>query len=224
MRFAAIITSALLVIADAQADSGFMNVMSARNAVVTVLAQQYQTDGSRLLLNENSGAGVIIDAVGYVVTNTHVIYGSNLIKIILNDNSQAIAHVAFVSREYDFSILKISTAAPLPAVTWPASNNTKLGDEIITIGHSPLLNQTISGGQISGMGTRTLENGQTSPELLQLSINHYNGDSGGPVFNEAGFFMGLISSKRLAKQRAALAIPGEKIHAALNNLIDQPKD
>ncbi|MBF0486275.1 MAG: serine protease, partial [Candidatus Omnitrophica bacterium] len=90
-----------------------------------------------------------------------------------------------------------------------------------TIGHSDLLNGTISGGIVAGMGTVPAESGGQSIELIQLNINHYQGDSGGPVFDNQGRLLGLMSAKRLTKDRACFAVPANKIHFVYNQL-DKP--
>jgi S1-C subfamily serine protease len=186
-------------------------VQSCKDSTVSVKARAITIDGGRATVRENSGAGIIIDPSGLIVTNTHVIYGSNIITVTLTDGSSANAAVAFISKTYDFSILKVSPSSPLIPIQWADSDLCALGQNIITIGHSPLLNQTISGGTINGMGTRMSSDGTATPVLIEVSINHYPGDSGGPVFNTAGEFLGLIDSKRTTIQRATFAIPSNMI-------------
>jgi S1-C subfamily serine protease len=177
----------------------------------------------RLEYHENKGAGVIISPDGRIVTNTHIIFGSQRIMVTLRDGTEKEAHVLFVSHEDDFSILKIETDADLPAVEFADSQLVSLGDEISTIGHSDLLNGTISGGVISGLGTRETARGP-KVELLRLNINHYLGDSGGPVFDRAGRLVGLMSSKRLSAQRELFAVASNKIHFADINLANAGKN
>ena len=171
----------------------------------------------RLQYHENQGAGVIISSDGRIVTNTHVIFGSQRIMVTLRDGTEKEARVLFISREDDFSILKITPDMPLPAIEFADSQLVALGDEVATIGHSDLLNGTISGGVISGLGTRETGTG-TEVELLRLNINQYSGDSGGPVFNRDGQLIGLMSSKRLSTQRELFAVAANKIHFADINL------
>jgi len=181
-------------------------------------------NNQRVGMLEKTGAGVIIDPNGTIVTNTHIIYDSQIIKVVLRDGIELPATVLFVSPQYDFSLIKVDAGRALPAVEWGNSDEAQLGQEIITIGHSPLLNRTISGGRIVGMGTRTAEDGTVTPELLELNINHYGGDSGGPVFNAAGQFLGLVNAKRFTVDRACFAIPVNKIHSAYLNLVNQSQN
>lgn len=167
----------------------------------------------RLQFQEKKGAGVIISSDGHIVTNTHIIFGSQEILVTFRDGKEIPARILFISREDDFSILQAKTDRPLKAVEFAEPNQAALGEEVNTIGHSDLLKGTISGGIISGLGTRQTEQGPVV-ELLRLNINHYSGDSGGPVFDRAGRLIGLISSKRLSAERELFAVPADKIHFA----------
>lgn len=180
-------------------------------------------DSQRVGMLEKTGAGVIVDANGTIVTNTHVIFGSQIIKVVLRDGNEVPAKILFVSPQYDFSLIKIEAGRPLSAVEWGDPQRITLGQEIVTIGHSPLLDRTISGGRIVGLGTRTLDDGTVTPELLELNINHYSGDSGGPVFDGDGKFLGLVNAKRAAVDRSCFAIPADKIHSAYLSLAENRK-
>ncbi|NTV28823.1 MAG: serine protease [Candidatus Omnitrophica bacterium] len=183
-------------------------------AVGTVRHLQYQ---------EKNGAGVIISVDGRIVTNTHIIFGAQQITVTLRDGTQRPAQVLFISRKDDFSILKIEADRPLPPVDFADLSRLAPGDAIATIGHSDILAGTISGGVISGVGTRQTEQG-TEIELLRLNINHYAGDSGGPVLDQNGQLVGLISAKRLSADRQLFAIPADKIHFADINLDNHSKN
>ena len=144
-------------------------------SIVTVKAQTFTTSdtqekpkaalspaGQIIILNnervgilEKTGAGLIVSPDGMIATNTHVIYGSQLIKVVLNDQSELPAAVLFVSPQYDFSLIKVNAGHALTPVEWSDPDKVELGQEIITIGHSPLLNKTISGGKVVGLGTKT---------------------------------------------------------------------
>ena len=181
-------------------------------------------DNQRVSMLEKTGAGVIVDANGTIVTNTHIIYDSQIITVVLRDGQELPATVAFVSPQYDFSLIKVNPGRALPAVEWGDSDKAELGQEIVTIGHSPLLDRTISGGKIVGLGTRTADDGTVTPELMELNINHYSGDSGGPVFNSEGQFLGLVNAKRVTVDRACFAVPANKIHSAYLNLVNQAQN
>lgn len=198
-------------------------VQSYEDSVVTIRAQQITLDNGQASIAESTGAGVIVDPSGYIITNTHIIYGANVIKVDFKNGTSVNAQVPLVSREYDFSILKIDPPFPLTPIEWADSDRIELGQPVITIGHSPLLDRTISEGLVNGLGTRLQDDGTTTPEMIKISINHYPGDSGGPVFNLNGQLIGLMNAKRVTMQRAALAVPANKIHLEYLKLVNPPE-
>lgn len=202
-------------------------LQDSRTSIVTVKGQirnspsESPDGGLKIPITEQTGAGVVIDPQGLIATNTHIIYGSQTIRVILQDGTECPARIVFISPIYDFSILQVQTPMPLSAIAWGDSDQITLGQKVLTIGHSPILQQTISEGEVVGLGTRTAANGKTTPELLRLNINHYQGDSGGPVLDEEGRLIALVSAKRLTVDRSALAIPANKIHFAYLNLVKE---
>ncbi|MCA9409473.1 MAG: serine protease [Candidatus Omnitrophica bacterium] len=159
-------------------------------------------------LAEKNGAGVIIDPSGLIVTNLHVIYGADKIAVIFHNQTQVSAQVVELNPAADLALLKVKPPFHLEAVSFADSNRVRLRDEIINIGHSELLHKTISGGKISGIGTR---DGRGNIELIQVNMNLYKGDSGGPLFDHNGRLIGMITAKNFAKDKTSYAIPSNKI-------------
>ena len=159
------------------------------------------------------GAGVIIHPSGIIVTNAHVVDKANQITVILHDSTPAPAKVLRVVNNLDAALLKIDSPGPLPAVGIADSDEIRLGQEIITVGNSPLLNQTVSGGKIKGLGVSRTDQrtGQVHNDLIQITVNVYEGDSGGPLFDRNGFLIGLITAKETAADHSSFAIPSNKI-------------
>ena len=164
-----------------------------------------------------TGAGVIIDQDGTIATNTHVIFGAQYIRVTLRTGEKLNASVLYISPHEDISLLKVTPPRPLNPVTWADSNLVGLNDEVITLGHSELLKSTISGGRIRAIGVRR-DDASRTPEFLELDINHYQGDSGGPVFTRKGEFLGLMTARRARTDRACLVVPSNKVHFAYLNV------
>ncbi|NLE64952.1 MAG: trypsin-like peptidase domain-containing protein [Elusimicrobia bacterium] len=213
------------------APSRLDHLLTLRSSLVTVTAESLSavTPDSqrplrrRVLTRSRSGAGVVLSSGGIIATNTHTIFGSQRVRVSLGSNDGFPARIIFISPVYDFSLLRITPPRPLSPVVWADPKTLKLGAEIVTIGHSPLLNNTISAGHITGLGSRMTAQGP-SAELFEINVSHYEGDSGGPVFDRDGRFLGLISAKRTSEQKAILAIPADKIHNAYINLADTPQN
>ena len=110
--------------------------------------------------------------------------------------------------EADFSFLKIDPPYPLKAVTWADSSQAQLGEPIIALGNSDYNHQSILGGQITSL-IESMSSG--SIELLELNLNLYQGDSGGPILNQEGQLLGLVMAKRKNEDRKSYAIASNKI-------------
>ena len=163
---------------------------------------------------KRTGAGVIIDPSGLIVTNYHVIAHANKITVGLHDHTAADAKIIRIFPQDDLAFLFINPPHPLSAIQFADSDSIKLGNEVFTIGHSELLDQTIAGGKIIGLGTnRTKNDADNSIDMFQVNMNLYKGDSGGPLFDRGGQLIGLIVAGQTDVDRSSFVIPSNKIKA-----------
>lgn len=193
----------LSVLPLASAQSSLIDrVQKAENSIVTIEAQKAGSG--------QSGAGVIIAPDGYIVTNTHTILDAQFIVVTLHDGTQLPASIASIAADSDFTILKINPPSTLQSLPWADSQAVQLDDEIIAIGNSTLWKETISGGKINSIGRPRSGAGQTI-ELLGMDLNLDHGDSGGPILDRNGNFLGIVVAKNTRMDRASFAIPSNKI-------------
>ncbi len=192
-----------------------------RASIVTVqaLTPLPPTDGKTGTL-QSTGAGVILDANGTVATNTHVVFGSEYIRVTLKTGETLNARVLFISPDDDLALLQVTPPRAMTPITWADSNLASLGEDVVTIGHSDMIGPVISGGHIKAIGVHHSDPAQT-PEFFELDINHYEGDSGNPVFDKQGRFLGMMNAKITGQNRACLVIPANKIHFAYLTLANK---
>jgi 2-alkenal reductase len=139
-----------------------------------------------------SGSGVFVSADGYILTNNHVVEGTQTVNIILSDGSQEKAVIVGTDPYSDIAVLKAEGKVPAVAAL---GNSDKLdpGESVLAIG-SPLGNfkNTVTVGVVSATG-RVIDtgNGYQIENLIQTdaAINH--GNSGGPLVNLAGEVIGI---------------------------------
>lgn len=167
------------------------------------------------------GAGVIMDPSGIIVTNAHTIAQANHITVILHDQGKVTAQPIKIISNYDLAYLRIRPPYPLWTIAFADSDKVQLRDEIVTVGNSELLKQTISGGHIIGIGTSVSEKqrGMEATGLLQTSINVYKGDSGGPLLDKKGHLVGLMVAGQIKKDHSSFAIPSNKIKEYYEEII-----
>jgi len=169
------------------------------------------------------GAGIIIHDSGIIVTNGHIVDKANLIIATLHNGQKVSAKLLFVINNLDIAYLKIEPPFALQSVEIADSDMINLGQEILTVGSSPVLHQTITGGQVIGLGTsRTLQKyGINRTDLIQTSFNLYEGDSGGPLFDQKGRLIGLMTAKETASDHSSFAVPSNQILKYLYDYLKQ---
>lgn len=189
-------------------DSVIGRVQQLQGSLVEVKTVYVRTIRARMVSFERSGAGIVIDPSGLVVTNTHIIINAPHIFVLLRDGTKLEARPVFVSAGQDFSFLKIDPPRPLQAIAWADSSRISLGQEIVAVGNSDYNNQSILSGQVSSLlqSHATGEN-----EFIQVNLNLYQGDSGGPILDTQGRLLGIVMGKEKHQDRVGLAIASNKI-------------
>ena len=164
-------------------------VKQVQPAVVTVINQMQpqQSFRGRTISPTASGSGVIIDATGYIVTNNHVIDSAQSLQVIFADGSKADATLVGTDSILDIAVLKVN--GKMPAVAqFGNSGALEPGQVAIAIG-SPLgdYRGTVTVGVVSGLN-RTVD---TETGLIQTDAAINNGNSGGPLIDNAGHIIGI---------------------------------
>ncbi len=185
--------------------------------------QLIQVDSVKAAEYTREGSGVIIDPAGIIVTNAHTVNEGARVEIRLMDGAVTIAQILKVFPERDLAFLKITPPYPLSRVEMIDSANVNIDDEVVTVGNSPFLKQTLSGGRVTGVAKHGNPYTNSPPDFLQLNINIYQGDSGGPLFNTKGQMIGLMVAKQGDQDRLCFAIPSDKIIQTYLTFLEEVK-
>ena len=95
-----------------------------------------------------SGSGVIITEDGYIVTNNHVIDGSDEINVTLGNKKSYKATLIGADPSTDIAVIKIE-AKGLPYLMYGNSDEAKLGQWVLAVGYPLSLDATVTAGIIS---------------------------------------------------------------------------
>ena len=168
-----------------------------------------------------SGTGFIIDPRGFIATNYHVIDGAKGLDVFLTSNGKTIAYAAtpvVVDKVNDLAIIKINDSKyrPTSAVPYSFGSGTKdVGTSVFAMGYPELsyLGEEIkvTDGIIS---SKTGYQGDITTYQISAPIQH--GNSGGPLFDNNGYLVGITNAGVTSLQNVGYAI---KV-SYLNNLID----
>ncbi|VVB90119.1 Trypsin-like peptidase domain protein [uncultured archaeon] len=154
------------------------------------------------------GSGFIIGKDGFILTNAHVVLGSQEIKVTLEDGRIFPAGIKGLDTVMDLAVIKID-ASDLPVPEMAKSNDLKIGQMAIAIG-SPLGlvgGPTVTAGVISALD-RSIQTEVTFMEgLIQTDAAINPGNSGGPLINSKGVVVGVNSAIIPFAQGIGFAIP-----------------
>ena len=141
-----------------------------------------------------SGSGFIITEDGYILTNHHVIEGSNSITVTLYDGTTYEAQLIGYDESLDTAVLKVDAEGLVPVVLGN-SDNLNVGDSVIAIGN-PLgeLTFSLTAGAVSALD-REVTLSTTTMDLIQTDCAINSGNSGGALFNLYGEVIGITNAK-----------------------------
>ncbi len=166
---------------------------------------QNSEDIKPIVKNIISGSGSIISESGLVVTNYHVIEDRSDILVYLPQiNREFNADLILKDKNNDLAILKLQEfkfseifSNPIPFIV-STSSSSRLGEDVFTLGFplGEILGKTskFSSGKIN-----SLFGIQDDPRVYQISNPIQPGNSGGPLFNSKGEFIGIVFSSLNAK-------------------------
>jgi Do/DeqQ family serine protease len=174
----------------------------------------------------SNGSGFIIDGMGYVLTNDHVVTGSETMTVHLADGRTFEAWLVGTDPGTDVAVLKLDVVAggdPLPTISLGDSEEMRVGDWAIAIGN-PLgeLEGTVTVGIISAKGRKDLliaGGGPAYQDFLQTDASINFGNSGGPLVNTRGEVIGINSAVNPSGQGIGFAIPINMVRKVAAELI-----
>ncbi len=169
----------------------------------------------------NLGSGVIVNDQGFVLTNNHVIEGSDEIQITLHDGRTAKAAIVGTDPESDLAVLKIPMN-DLQAITFGDSERLRVGDVVLAIGNPFGVGQTVTQGIVSATGRSQLGI-STFENFIQTDAAINPGNSGGALINPHGELLGIntaIFSRSGGSQGIGFAIPTSIVRQVMTQIIE----
>jgi len=144
-----------------------------------------------------SGSGVIITEDGYIVTNNHVIDGSDEINVTLGNKKSYKATLIGADPSTDIAVIKIE-AKGLPYLIYGNSDEAKLGQWVLAVGYPLTLDATVTAGIISAKSRSIDINRKQSDRpveaFIQTDAAVNPGNSGGALVNTTGELIGINSA------------------------------
>jgi serine protease Do len=188
-------------------------VAAVRDSVVTITSQGFASRGFGQIPATGVGSGVILSADGYILTNKHVVSGSQSLTVELADGERFVATIVKESDDKDLALIKVD-ATGLTAAHIGDSTALEVGETTVAIG-SPLgtFTESVTKGILSATGrTITVDDEITGRPvtltgLLQTDAAINPGNSGGPLLDSSGRVIGINTAVSTDAQGLGFAIP-----------------
>jgi len=164
------------------------------------------------------GSGVIVDASGLVLTNSHVVQRANQIEVRLWNGHSYPARIAGYDIPNDLCLLQLEgdfAGEALAAAEFAHADDLLLGESVITIGNPFGLEHSVSQGVLSAFNRSFEEDGITFADIIQTDAAINPGNSGGPLINLDGQLIGINLAIRADAQGIGFAIPLARIERFL---------
>ena len=161
-------------------------------------------------IERGTGSGFIVSDDGHIITNAHVVEGSDLVRVTLKDGREFEGQVVGTDPVTDVAAVKIE-ATELPTVTLGSSEELTPGQWAIAIGNPLGLDNTVTAGIISATGRSSYQVGVPDRRVrfIQTDAAINPGNSGGPLLNDRGEVIGINTAIRANAQGLGFAIPIE---------------
>lgn len=162
----------------------------------------------------SGGSGFLIDSKGFIITNAHVLKGSGAI-VVNSTGKEFNANIVHIDMNKDLALLKIEDEEYTPLKALPyhiRKGNSELGEEIFTLGYPR--NELVLG--MGYLSARTGYNGDSLTYQVQISANP--GNSGGPVFNQNGEVIGVLSTRQAKAEGVVFAVKSKHIFRMVEEL------
>ena len=174
------------------------------------------------------GSGVIVNAAGIVVTNTHVIKasGETEIRVALTDKREFDARVVAQDEKNDIAILKIEGGdGHFPFLAFEDSDSLEVGDLVLAIGNPFGVGQTVTSGIVSALA-RTEIGASDAQVFIQTDAAINPGNSGGALVDMSGKLVGIntaIFSRSGGSHGIGFAIPSNLVRVYLDSALSGKK-
>jgi len=138
------------------------------------------------------GSGFIINANGEILTNFHVISGSQQVEVTLPDQSKYKATILIRDRVNDLALIKIEPKKKLTYLNLGDSDHLQVGQKVLAIGNPFGFDGTLTTGVVSTLGrTIEAENNHRMEGMIQTDASINSGNSGGPLLDSQGNVIGI---------------------------------
>ncbi len=182
---------------------------------------------SRPRVQNSLGSGVLVRSDGVVVTNHHVIEGSDALTIVMPDQREFQAELLLADARTDLAVLKLKTKKNIvfPVLDYQTEDDVKVGDLVLAIGNPFGVGQTVTSGIVSALA-RTQVGVSDFQSFIQTDAPINPGNSGGALVTMQGRLLGVntaIYSRTGGSVGIGFAIPSNMVRRVVEAALGDGK-
>lgn len=213
-------------VSDAEPDLAALYDMACRQVVGITTEVTRQNFWGVMSSSAVIGSGFVLSSDGYILTNYHVIEAADLhsydVKVISHDGTAYSAAIVGIRPDNDIAVLQIEAEGLTPAQIGN-SDLIRVGDAVHAVGN-PMgeLEFTMTNGAVSALDRVVTTSESIAPiNMFQIDAAVNSGNSGGPVYNDDGEVIGVVTAKysKSGVEGLGFAIPINDAVAIANDLI-----
>ena len=199
-----------------------------RSVVNIASVRMMQDQLFRVFPVQGVGSGIIIDNRGHILTNNHVIDGTDRLRVTLDDSKQVNAKVVGTDEETDIAVVRAESLeiysnddVKFQPANLGNSEELKVGQIVMALGNPFGLTggPTVTAGIISSLNRNVqFENGIL--ELVQTDAAINPGNSGGPLINIRGEVVAINTAKIPYGQGIGFGVPINTVKSILSDLVE----
>jgi S1-C subfamily serine protease len=194
--------------------------------IENLTALESSSGGTETIVPESQGSGFIWDAQGNIITNDHVVSGSDALQVTFTDGVVLPAEVVGTDPDSDLAVVKVDpTLVALLPVEQGDIDEVQVGQRAIAIGNPFGYVGTLTSGIVSALGRSIpAATGFSIPLAIQTDAAINPGNSGGPLLNDRGQVIGVnaqIRSDARANSGVGFAIPINIVQRVAPALIER---
>ncbi len=178
--------------------------ISEAESTLEALYQQVLPGVVAIRTGNSLGSGFVFDNEGHVVTNQHVVEGTNEVEVSFFSGFKAHGTVIGSDTDADVAVIKVDAPADqIHPLALGDSTTLNVGEQVVAIGNPFGLNGTMTLGIVSGLGRTQFAHAApdgggffSTADIIQTDAAINPGNSGGPLFNLKGEVVGINQSIR----------------------------
>ncbi|MEW6111897.1 MAG: trypsin-like peptidase domain-containing protein [Thermodesulfobacteriota bacterium] len=176
----------------------------------------------RLYPQLGQGSGLVVDAEGHIVTNSHVVAKALTLEVTLLGEKKASGKLVGQDSASDLAVIKIDPFPGMMVAPLGNSDNLAVGQRVIAIGNPFGFQHTVTAGFISALHRDVNVDKRTMMDMIQTDAAINPGNSGGPLIDSRGNVIGIntaIYSPGGGSIGIGLALPINRARKAVQDIV-----